>query len=169
MALTRTRSSETPGLTRLGFQVSIILNLFFLALIGGFFLRPIIFAHQTDDPIDRAIALVEGQLGPSDAAAFDAIMTRDKAQNTEAKRQLISSRDALESELAVEPFDQARAKVAVANTRQAFDRFIEGFSATVLDALNQLSPAGRKRLVELRRQHLGTFDPVSPSPAGENH
>ncbi len=110
--------------------------------------------------MSRAVSLVESQLDSADAAAFEAVVQRDKSRNAEAERALVASRDALETGLASEPFDPARAKVAVANTREALDRFIDSFSATVIDALGRLSPAGRKKLVELRRERLDAFDPL---------
>ena len=110
----------------------------------------------------RATSLVESQLDSADAAAFEAVIQRDKLRNAEAERALVSSRDALEHELASEPFDQARARIAVTNINEAFSRFIDSFSATVIDALSQLSPKGRKKLIELRHERLGSLDPPPP-------
>jgi len=142
---------------------SIILNLFFLAVIGGYLLRPTFVARQTEGPMGRAVSIVESQLDSADAAAFEAVVQRDKSRNAEAERAIVASRDALETDLASEPFNPARAKVAVADTREALDRFIDSFSATVIDALGQLSPAGRKKLVALRRERLEALYP-SKSP-----
>ena len=163
MALTRERTVNDGGARRIALSASIALNLFFVAVIGGYLLRPTFLARPSGGPMGRAVAAVESQLDDADATAFEAIVQRDKPRNAEAERALVASRDALETDLASEPFNPAKAKVAVANTREALDHIIDSFSATVIDALNHLSPAGRKKLVELRRERLEAFDP-SKSP-----
>ena len=129
---------------------SIVINLFFVALVGTHLLR-----HHRDTPppgqsLARALANAEASLPPQDAVAFGAVMQRDKSRLTEVGKQLVAARLELAHQITEEHYDRAAVRQAFAAWAAAWSRFQEAFSDTLTDALAEVSPEGRRQLVESR-------------------
>jgi uncharacterized membrane protein len=143
--------SKMPGWRRIALPVSIILNVFLIALIGGHVWQNQMRGERRGGPsLVRALANAESILSPQDAAAFGAVMRRDASHYVASWQKLLEARRALEDQLAAEHFDTPAAQQAWANWRDARDRFFDDLSNTLIEALAQTSPEGRRKLVTER-------------------
>jgi uncharacterized membrane protein len=147
--VTRSGRAASPW-RRIALAVSIVLNLFFVALIGGHVLHNRgIGAGGT--PLMRALARAEASLPPRDAAAFGAVLRHDAPRYSDAMKQLEAARQELRRRITAEHFDETSVRQALLNWQTAWNGFFEKFSDTLVDALAQVSPEGRRRLVAERR------------------
>ena len=96
--------------------------------------------------IDGAIARMADILPPADAARFRTTLAADRSRYEPARRQVEQARLAVARAIGREPFDAARAQAAMQAWRQRWPAFAGAFSASILDAVGRLSPAGRTRL-----------------------
>lgn len=138
-----------PRWRRIALLASLGLNLFLLALIGGF-----VWHHrsvQGGTPLMRALARAEASLPKKDAAAFDAVIKRDAPRVEPAQHQLAQARQELQQLIAADDFDRTAVQRALTNWGSAWNRFFGEFSNTLVDALSQVSPEGRRKLIEERR------------------
>ncbi len=136
-----------PGWRRVALPASIVLNLFLVALIGGHLLSVRHSEPLAGDPLARALANAEASLSPADAAAFTAALRRDAPNYLEAARQLRTARVQLGREVAADTYDPARVRQALAAWQAAWSHFVDQFSDPLVEALGQVSPAGRHKLI----------------------
>lgn len=139
--------------TWLALSLSIVLNLFLLGVIAGHFLgggsREV-----TITPMARAVERAEAVLDPADAAAFRAALDRGKPRYIQSAEQVAAARRALARQIVAEPFDPRATTQAFAVWRTSWDRFVGDFSGPLIDALAAVSPAGRRRLIDARKERL---------------
>ena len=62
-------------------------------------------------------------------------------------QELRQSRQKLDDQLVAEHFDPAATRQALGETQLAWDHFLNDFSGTLVDALAQVSPEGRRKLI----------------------
>lgn len=149
-----------PNWRRLALPASVILNLFLVALIGGQ-----VWHNRRSDagfgtPLAGALARAEAILPSQDAAAFGAVIKRDAPHYAEDWRQLRAARRELRRKITAEDFNQEQVRQALATWQTAWGRFFGDFSGTLIEALAQVSPEGRRKLVAERRAARG--EPPSP-------
>jgi uncharacterized membrane protein len=144
------RTRETRAWRRIALPASIILNLFLVALIGGHVLNRLFTEATPGPPLMRAIARAEASLPPEDAARFGAVMRRDAPRFSADREQVIAARRALVGQITAEHFDQNAVRQAMATWQTAWNRFVTDFANTLVDALAQVSPEGRRKLVAER-------------------
>lgn len=160
-----TETRARPTLSWVALALSTILNLFLLGVIAGHFLSG---AQREPSltPMARALERAETVLGPKDAAAFRAALERDKPRYAQSAEQVAAARRALARQIAGEPFDPTATRQALAAWRTSWDRFVGDFSGPLVDALAAISPAGRRRLIDARRERLergqDAGGPISP-------
>jgi uncharacterized membrane protein len=141
--------AEKSRWRRIALPASVILNLFLLAVIGGHVAN----AHRkgvfprSGIPLARALARAEATLPPKDAAAFGAVISRDEPHFAKTMQELRQSRQKLDDQLVAEHFDPAATRQALGETQVAWDHFLNDFSGTLVDALAQVSPEGRRKLI----------------------
>jgi uncharacterized membrane protein len=142
-----------PRWRRFALPASIVLNLFLAAVIGGHVLsvRRAEVAAGAGGPLARALASAEASLPPPDAAAFGATLRRDAPAYMDSARQLGAARVRLGREILAEPFDPVRVQQALAAWQAAWNRFVDDFSKPLVEALGQVSPEGRRKLLTERR------------------
>jgi uncharacterized membrane protein len=138
----------------LALPASIILNLFLIALIAGH-----LWQSRSDDvisgsPLSRALARAEASLPPRDAAALGAVIRRDAPHYAQAAQQLTEARREFWQRVTKEQFDQHDVRQALEAWRTAWNRFLDDFSDTIVAALAEVSPEGRRKLTAERRFHL---------------
>lgn len=135
------------GWRRIALPASIVLNIFFVALIGGLLLRgrPAIGPNET--PLARLLENAEARLSPLDAAAFRQVMRNDAPHFADAAQQLAAARRAVEQQVVAESFDADAVHQALSRWRLAQNSFFEAFSDPLVDALARVSPDGRRRLI----------------------
>ena len=142
----------TTGWRRTVLAASLVLNLFLAAVVVGHLLRADIDARGGATLLARGIAQAMSSLSTRDAAAFTAALRQDAPQYREAAKQLAEARLNLEHQITADRFDPAAVQAALAAWQAKWNRFMDGFGPTLVDALGQISPAGRQNLVAERRQ-----------------
>jgi uncharacterized membrane protein len=145
---------------RIILPASIILNLFLMALIGGHLWQVRSGGAISGMPLVRALRNTEAILPRSDAAAFGGVMRRDLPQYIAAARRLRQARLELRRQITAEHFDQDQARKALAAWQTAWNQFMGDVSGPLVDALAQISPDGRRKLVAARQATERTL----PSP-----
>jgi hypothetical protein len=147
------QSIDKPAWQRYALPVSLLLNLFLVAIIGGHFLRHRVYEPVSGSPsLPRILANAQASLSSSDAAAFGTIMQRDAPRYVDSARKLAEARAALERQIAAQPYEEAAARQAFADWQVAGDRFLSDVSQPLMEALGQVSPAGRQKLVANRHK-----------------
>jgi len=135
---------------RIALAISVILNLFFIALVGGHVWRSRI-AMQGKTPFAAILARAEAGLSPEDAASFDAVVRSDAPHYLEAARQLRLARASVHDQVTADKFDPMKARAALANWQMAWNNFMGAFDDTLIKALAKISPEGRRTLAKQRR------------------
>jgi len=147
---------------RVVLPASVILNLFLLAVIGGHVWR----AHTRGEipgsgmALARALTRVEAILPAEDSAAFSQVIRRDAPHFSTSVVQLRRARQELDRQIAADPFNPAAARQALSATQVAWNHFLDDFGGTLIDALSQVSPQGRRKLIS--ETQFGAR--VSPGP-----
>lgn len=136
---------------RVALAVSVILNSFFIALIGGHAWRSRMVAMEGKTPFATILARAEAELSREDAASFDAAIRGDAPHYAEAARQLRLARTSVRDQVTAERFDAQKARTALANWQMAWNNFMGAFDDTLIKALAKVSPEGRRKLVRQRR------------------
>jgi uncharacterized membrane protein len=151
------KRSRMSNWRRIALPFSIILNIFLIALIGGNLLRRDINERDAGGPVlARTLSNAEASLSASDAAAFGNVIRRDAPRYSEAAKQLAEARSELERQILADPFNKAAVKQALVAWRASREHFVGTFGDTLVDALAQVSPEGRQRLViEHHEAHAG--------------
>jgi|HubBroStandDraft_1064217.scaffolds.fasta_scaffold02082_2 uncharacterized membrane protein len=128
---------------RFAFPASLILNCFLIAWVASH-------GWHVDERPARILANIERNLDPQDAAAFRGVMQRAEPRLAVAAQQVTDARRGLREQLLANPYDPAAAKRALATWRAAGNQFLNEFGDTVIDALGQVSPEGRRKVVSNR-------------------
>jgi Heavy-metal resistance len=148
-----TQSLDNRTWRRFVLPVSILLNLFLVALIGGHLLRHRSYDVVAGSPsLPRILANAQASLSEPDAAAFGAVMRRDAPRYLESARKLAQSRAALEHQITAQPFDAVATRAAFAEWQVSANRFLSDVGNPLIEALGQVSPEGRQRLIASRRK-----------------
>ena len=108
-------------------------------------------------PLARGLARAEAVLSPADAAAFRAVIRRNAPVYLEDQRRLTEARRALGRDITADRFDRDETQKALDDWRAAWNQFFDDFSKTLVDALAQVSPEGRRKLVAERQSARGRF------------
>jgi uncharacterized membrane protein len=149
------QSRQTPGWRRIALPVSIIFNLFLVALIGGHLWRRDRGEIDGRPPFARVMERIEASLPPQDAAAVKAVIERAGPKYQDASQQAVAARLEVVRQITAEPFDQDALRQALAKWRVARDHFLDDFGDAFVEALAQVSPEGRRMLaLELRPARL---------------
>jgi uncharacterized membrane protein len=138
--------------TWLALSLSVILNLFLLGVIAGHFLRGAGAREISITPMAGAITRAEAALSPADAAAFRAVLARDRPRYAQSAEQVAAARRAFIRQILAQPFDPRAASQALDAWRTSWGRFVGDFSGPLIEALSAISPQGRRRLIDARRQ-----------------
>jgi uncharacterized membrane protein len=148
------KSREILNWRSLALPASLVMNLFLIALIGGY-----LWQSRSDDvisgsPLSRALAQAEASLPPRDAAALGAVIRRDAPHYAHAGQQLTDARREFWRQVTAEQFNQHDVRQALDRWRAAWNRFFDDFSDTIVAALAEVSPDGRRKLMADRRVRL---------------
>jgi uncharacterized membrane protein len=140
---------------RLVLPVSLVLNIFLIALIGGHLLHRGPHERHEGLLLKRALADAEASLSAPDAAIFRSVILRDAASYSQAASELAKARDEIDRQILTEPFDKEAVKRAFAASRESWNHFTNDFADTLVDALASISPDGRQRLIMERGRGMG--------------
>jgi len=145
---------------RLVLPVSLVLNLFLVALVAGHLVRrQISEVESANSVVATGIAMAEASLSKTDAAAFDAAMRHGAPHYEPAAKELEQTRQALDQQITSQSFDPKAVRNAFAVWQGAWNRFIDAFTDTAVDALSQISPEGREKLLIQRRRAKAGLPP----------
>jgi uncharacterized membrane protein len=157
------KNREIRSWRRLVLPVSIALNLFLVALIGGHLWQSRNDGGTSVSPLSRALAHAEASLPPQDAAVFGAAVRRDAPHYAQAAQKLTEARQEFWRQVTAEQLNQHDVRQALDAWRTAWNRFLDDFSSTIVAALAEVSPEGRRKLMVERRVQLSR--PVIEVPA----
>jgi|KBSSwiStaDraftv2_1062776.scaffolds.fasta_scaffold00363_8 uncharacterized membrane protein len=147
------QSVENRTWRRFALPISILLNLFLVALIGGHLLRHRSYDVAAGSPsLPRILANAQASLSAPDAATFGTVMRRDAPRYLESAQQLVQARAALEHQITAQPFDAVAAKEAFARWQATANRFLADVGDPLIEALSEVSPEGRQRLIASRHK-----------------
>ncbi len=135
--------------------LSLALNLFLLAVIGTHVLRSRQFQSDiaTQPPLQRALIEAEAALSPADRTAFDKALLAGETSFGPAADQMAIARQNLAEAVLAQPYNPAATAAAFDHWQASWGQFQSAFRAPLLNALNAISPQGRRALVEARRRH----------------
>jgi uncharacterized membrane protein len=151
-------SPAVAGGRRIALPVSLVLNLFLLALIGGHVWHNRLQA-SSDRPLARALADVEATLSPRDGAAFKTAILADQPRFAEAAKKSALARLELGRQITAVPFDPRATQRALEAWHTSWNAFMSDLDEPLVHALAQISPEGRQKLVRQRREKL---TPITP-------
>ena len=140
-----------PTATRVVLVLSIVVNLFLLAVIGGHVLRTRAMAAYMESPVLARLASLEQRLPPDDAARFRAVLMHDAPGFMPEASELAAARRRVEQAVLAEPFDKEAVTAAIAAWRADWNRFVPDFTGPLVDALAAISSAGRHVMVDSER------------------
>ena len=153
-------------MTRIALPVSILLNLFLLAVIGGHVLHTRNHPDTVGMPLARAVLRAESILPKQDAVAFGAVIRRDTPRFGRSWAKLRDARQDLDRQIGAEPFDPVATRQSLRVTQAAWDQFLDEFSDTLVEGLAKISPEGRHKL--LSEAALGRAVPPDQAPPHNN-
>lgn len=143
-------SRKMPRWRRVALPLSIALNLFLVALIGGHMWRQHRLTLVATSPVARILARAEASLPPKQAAAFADVIRRDSSGFGETQGQVAAARRTLARAVTADQFDRQQVRQAFLAWRTAWDRFFDQFSGTLVDALAQMPAEDRREFVAQR-------------------
>lgn len=120
--------------------LSVVLNIFLGGLIGGYFLHP----HPPG--LYGVLVKLSGSLSSQDHETFWTVIDRDRSHSEAALQKVRAARMALNRTIAVEPFNPATTRAALAAWNDDWADYVKIFGDSFVDALEQISPEGRARI-----------------------
>ena len=147
---------------RVAFGGSVVLNLFLLAHLGGQILRPTLGLGQRP-MFTMVLTEAEARLPPDDAQRFRAVMQHDAPTYMVAAHGLAQSRERIYQLMTAEPFDPVALRSQIATWRGNWSSFTDTFSDALVDAMTQISPAGRRMLVGVIAEQRGASLAAKPA------
>ena len=159
--------SKRSNWQRAALPLSLVLNVFLIAVIGGHVLHNRVNARGAEGSLAKALATVASKLSGPDAKAFGDVMRREAPHYQDAIRNLGLARETLEDRIAAEPFDSAAARAAYGAWQQNLTTLTHDFGDALMDGLAAISPAGRHTLIDERRRarpNLGLEGTARPAP-----
>lgn len=144
-------NKERRSWRRFALPASVVLNLFLVAVIGGHIWHVRTRVVVTGGPLARALAHAEAALPAPEAAKFGGVIRRDIPHYKEAAQQLGEAREQLDRQILAEQFDPEAARRALTTWGIAWNRFLNDFGPTLVEALADISPQSRRKLVSERR------------------
>ncbi|KHK00899.1 periplasmic heavy metal sensor [Desulfovibrio sp. TomC] len=132
---------------RIVLPCSLLLNLFLVAVIGGRLLYGRAERLDGTGMLSRLQARAEAVLPSAEAQAFKAVITRDLPRFSPTWQQVGATRAELARQVAADPYDKIATGRALGAWITAWDGFAAEFGNTLVDALAQVSPEGRRKLI----------------------
>jgi uncharacterized membrane protein len=133
---------------RKGLTVSVALNVFLVFLVASHAWRHRRYERQ--DKLARFFARVDSELSKEDARKFEAAFGPHLPDLTGEELELKHARQRVVETLSVEPFDPEAFRRAVEEARGRRATFENQFLKSFIEAAQQISPEGRRRLSALR-------------------
>jgi uncharacterized membrane protein len=131
--------------------VSLLLNVFLgSVLVGRMQSRPP--QPAPEQKSDRIIERMASTLPESDGKILRSVSQSRQTSFAGLTAEVEKARDEVRRILRAEPFDQAALQAAFAEVRQRRQAVHEAIHAVLIEAAPQLSPEGRQKLAEWRKE-----------------
>ncbi|TCZ54973.1 periplasmic heavy metal sensor [Roseicella aquatilis] len=102
--------------------------------------------------LDRMIHRIEAALPAEDRPKFHAVINDDRGRYAAQLAALREAGRRVDEAMARDPFDPARLEAALADWSARWAEFNAAFTATMVRAMEAVSPAGRAQIAAARRQ-----------------
>lgn len=132
---------------RIALPVSLVLNMFLLAFLGGQMLRARPEVPRGDDPLARILAVVEATLPASDARLFRQTLLKGEPRYARAVKKVTEARQEMLKQVSAEPYDPVATLTALSEMEGAWTEFMDAIGGSLVDAIGQISPEGRRAVV----------------------
>ncbi|RCI80121.1 hypothetical protein DNK03_00570 [Brucella anthropi] len=132
---------------RIALPVSLVLNMFLLAFLGGQVLRATPEVPRGDDPLTRILAVADATLPASDAKSFRQTLLKEEPRYAQAVRRVTQARQEMLKQLSADPYDPVATLAALNATQSAWTEFMDAVGGPLVDAIGEISPEGRRRVV----------------------
>lgn len=132
---------------RIALPVSLVLNMFLLAFLGGQMLRATPEVQRGDDPLARILAVAEATLPASDARLFRQTLLKEEPRYARAVRKVTEARQEMLKQMSADPYDPVATLAALSATQSAWTEFMDAIGGPLVDAIGQISPEGRRTVV----------------------
>ena len=132
---------------RIALPISLVLNMFLLAFLGGQMLRAAPEAPRGDDPLARILAVAEATLPASDARLFRQTLLKEEPRYARAVRKVTEARQEMLKQMSADPYDPVATLAALSAMQSAWTEFMDAIGGPLVDAIGQISPEGRRTVV----------------------
>ncbi|MFN3320068.1 MAG: periplasmic heavy metal sensor [Allorhizobium sp.] len=137
----------TRNWLRITLALSLVLNMFFLAFLGGQMLRPVPDIPRSADPLARLLAVAQATLPPSDAKLFREALLKEEPRYAQAVKRFTQAREEALNQISANPYDPVSTLMALSAMQSAWAEFMDTISGPVVDAIGEVSTEGRRRAV----------------------
>ena len=132
---------------RIALPISLVLNMFLLAFVGGQMLRATPEVPRGDDPLARILAVAEATLPASDARSFRETLLKEEPRYARAVRKVTEARQEMLKQMSADPYDPVATLAALSAMQSAWTEFMDAIGGPLVDAIGQISPEGRRTVV----------------------
>lgn len=132
---------------RIALPISLVLNMFLLAFVGGQMLRATPEVPRGDDPLARILAVAEATLPASDARSFRETLLKEEPRYARAVRKVTEARREMLKQMSADPYDPVATLAALSAMQSAWTEFMDAIGGPLVDAIGQISPEGRRTVV----------------------
>ena len=132
---------------RIALPVSLVLNMFLLAFLGGQMLRARPEVTRGDDPLARILAVAEASLPASDARSFRQTLLKEEPRYAQAVMKVTEARQEMLKQVSADPYDPVATLTALSAMQGAWTEFMDAIGGPLVDAIGQISPEGRRTMV----------------------
>ena len=132
---------------RIALPISLVLNMFLLAFVGGQMLRATPEVPRRDDPLARILAVAEATLPASDARSCRETLLKEEPRYARAVRKVTEARQEMLKQMSADPYDPVATLAALSAMQSAWTEFMDAIGGPLVDAIGQISPEGRRTVV----------------------
>ena len=132
---------------RIALPISLVLNMFLLAFVGGQMLRATPEVPRGDDPLARILAVADATLPASDARSFRETLLKEEPRYARAVRKVTEARQEMLKQMSADPYDPVATLAALSAMQSAWTEFMDAIGGPLVDAIGQISPEGRRTVV----------------------
>lgn len=132
---------------RIALPLSLVLNMFLLAFLGGQMLRATPEVPKGVDPLARILAVAEATLPASDARSFRETLLKEEPRYARAVRKVTEARQEMLKQMSADPYDPVATLAALSATQSAWTEFMDAIGGPLVDAIGQISPEGRRKVL----------------------
>ncbi|GEM_PF-1825617 len=132
---------------RIALPLSLVLNMFLLAFLGGQMLRATPEVPKGVDPLARILAVAEATLSASDFKSFRQTLLQEEPRYARAVKNVTQARQEMLKQISSDQYDPVATLTALSATQSAWTEFMDAIGGPLVDAIGQISPEGRRKVL----------------------